>query len=51
LFLFVVSLVGCGGSSEPTNIAEGADAQEIADYEAMIQEAELEDDAAGEAEE
>jgi hypothetical protein len=49
LFLFVVSLVGCGGSNESTNVADGADSQEIADYEAMIEEAELADDAAGEA--
>ena len=49
--LIAALLVGCGGSGEPTNVAEGAAASEIADYEALIQEAEELDDAEGENEE
>ena len=48
LFVIPCLLVGCGGSGEPTNVADGASASEIADYEALIQEAEELDDAEGE---
>ena len=29
-------LVGCGGSTEPTNVAADADASAIAEYEEMV---------------
>ena len=51
MLLFVgLFLVGCGGSSETTNVADGVGASEIEEYERMIQEAEEADNAAGEAE-
>jgi hypothetical protein len=51
MLLFVgLFLVGCGESNEPTNVADGAGADEIAEYERMIQEAEEADNAAGESE-
>ena len=34
--LIAGGLVGCGGSTAPTNVAEDADAAAIADYEAMV---------------
>ncbi len=45
---FGLFLVGCGGTKEPANVADGAGADEIAEYEAMIREAEEADNAAGE---
>ncbi len=36
LFAFSVSLIGCGGSSEPTNMMEGAGEEAMKSYEEMI---------------
>jgi hypothetical protein len=36
LCLALASVVGCGGSQAPTNVAEDADAKAIADYEAAV---------------
>ncbi len=36
LFVLSLAVVGCGGSSTPTNVGENADAQALKDYEAQV---------------
>lgn len=49
LLLFAAGFIGCS-SGETTNVGADASADDIAEYERMIQEAEEADNAAGESE-